>query len=133
MRWHTQDQDGAQLRDQLRQAARLWDERGKPEDLLWTGTSFREYELWRERYAGTLSASERHLYARDDVAHAAPPAPAASRRRGAVTAAALAVAVAMGVLWRQSENARAQAAASTRRAEAQQLFTLGQARNRASS
>ncbi len=31
VRWQTQDQDGAQLRDQLRQAARLWEERGKPE------------------------------------------------------------------------------------------------------
>ena len=41
VRWQTQDQDGAQLRDQFRQAVRLWEERGKPDDLLWTGTSFR--------------------------------------------------------------------------------------------
>ena len=126
VRWHTQEQDGAQLRDQLRQAARLWDERGRPEDLLWTGTSFREYELWRERYAGALSASE-------DTFTRAMTSRTLRRRRqrrlavAAVTAAALAVAVAMGVLWRQSENARSQAVASTRRAEAQQLFTLGQA------
>ena len=126
VRWHTQEQDGAQLRDQLRQAARLWDERGRPEDLLWTGTSFREYELWRERYAGALSASE-------DTFTRAMTSRALRRRRqrrlavAAVTAAALVVAVAMGVLWRQSENARSQAVASTRRAEAQQLFTLGQA------
>ena len=72
VRWQTQDQDGAQLRDQLRQAARLWEERGRPEDLLWTGTSFREYELWRERYAGTLSASRGHVRARDDRARGAP-------------------------------------------------------------
>ena len=126
VRWHTQDQDGAQLRDQLRQAARLWDERGRPEDLLWTGTSFREYELWRERYAGSLSASE-------DTFTRAMTSRTLRRRRqrrlagAALTAAALVVAVAMGVLWRQSENARLQAVASTRRAEAQQLFTLGQA------
>ena len=44
----------------------------------------------------------------------------------AVTAAALAVAIAMGVLWRQSEGARAEAVTAARRAEAQQLFTLGQ-------
>ena len=81
VRWQTQDQDGAQLRDQLRQAARLWEARGKPEDLLWTGTSFREYELWRERYAGTLSEAERHVRARDDRARGLPP-PAAPRRRG---------------------------------------------------
>ncbi len=70
MRWQTQDQDGAQLRDQLRQAARLWEARGKPEDLLWTGTSFREYELWRERYAGTLSDGE-NTFARAMTARAA--------------------------------------------------------------
>ena len=59
MRWRTQDEDGAQLRDQLRQAARLWEERGKPEDLLWTGTSYQEYQLWRERYPGRLSEARR--------------------------------------------------------------------------
>ena len=32
--------------------------RGGPADLLWTGTSFREYELWRERYPGKLTALE---------------------------------------------------------------------------
>ena len=106
VRWQTQDQDGAQLRDQLRQAARLWEERGKPEDLLWTGTSFREYELWRERYAGTLSASE------DTFARAMTARTLRRRRQrrvgvAAVTAAALTVAIAMGVLWRQSEGARA--------------------------
>ena len=125
VRWQTQDQDGAQLRDQLRQAARLWEERGKPEDLLWTGTSFREYELWRERYAGTLSASE------DTFARAMTVRTRRRRRQrrigvAAVTAAALAVAIAMGVLWRQSEGARAQAVTAARQAEAQQLFTLGQ-------
>ena len=30
VRWQTQDADGAQLRDQLRQAAHLWEERGRP-------------------------------------------------------------------------------------------------------
>ena len=126
VRWQTQDQDGAQLRDQLRQAARLWDERGRPEDLLWTGTSFREYELWRERYAGSLSASE------DTFARAMTSRTLRHRRQRrlagvALTAAALVVAIAMGVLWRQSETARLEAVAATRRAEAQQLFTLGQA------
>ena len=82
VRWQTQDQDGAQLRDQFRQAARLWEERGKPEDLLWTGTSFREYELWRERYAGTLSASEDTFARAMTTRTLAPPAPAPSRRFG---------------------------------------------------
>jgi hypothetical protein len=40
VRWQTQDADGAQLRDQLRQTAQLWHDRGRPDDLLWTGASF---------------------------------------------------------------------------------------------
>lgn len=56
--WQTQDTEGAQLRDQLRQAAQLWKERHESQDLLWTGTAFREFELWRERYAGGLTAAE---------------------------------------------------------------------------
>ena len=58
MRWQAQDEDGAQLRDQLKQAAHLWAEKGRTADLLWTGTAFREYALWRERYPGALTALE---------------------------------------------------------------------------
>ena len=47
VRWRTEDEGGSQLRDQLRQAAHLWEEKGRPEDLLWTGTVYREFELWR--------------------------------------------------------------------------------------
>ena len=58
VRWRTQDADSAQLRDQIRQAAQMWEERGRPDDLLWTGTSYGEFELWRERYEGGLSTTE---------------------------------------------------------------------------
>jgi WD40 repeat protein len=58
LQWRNQDEGGALLRDQLRQAAQVWQERGRPEDLLWTGSSYREYSLWRERYTGGLSALE---------------------------------------------------------------------------
>ena len=37
VRWQTQDADGAQVRDQLRQAAHVWHERGRPEDLAVVG------------------------------------------------------------------------------------------------
>ncbi len=40
VRWQTQDQEGAQLRDELRQSARAWDEHGRHDDRLWTGTAF---------------------------------------------------------------------------------------------
>jgi hypothetical protein len=56
VRWRTQDEEGAQLRDQLRQAARLWEERGQPEDLLWTGTSI-AVRAAAQRYAGQLTAA----------------------------------------------------------------------------
>lgn len=58
VRWQTQDEDGAQLRDQLKQAAHLWEKKGRTRDLLWTGTAFTEYELWRSRYPGALTALE---------------------------------------------------------------------------
>ncbi len=58
VRWQAQDAEGALLRDQLKQAAHLWDEKGRPADLLWSGTSFRELALWRERYPGALTALE---------------------------------------------------------------------------
>jgi WD40 repeat protein len=58
VRWRTEDEGGAQIRDQLRQAAHLWEEKGKPEDLLWTGTSFQEFQVWRARYPGGLSETE---------------------------------------------------------------------------
>jgi WD40 repeat protein len=116
--WQAQDQEGSLLRDQLRQVARLWEQRGEPEDLLWTGTSFREYELWRERYAGKLSATE-DSFTRAMTARAA----RRRRRRGmavaAVVAAALAVALGLGVLWRRSETAR-------RLAEASKLLALAE-------
>ena len=59
VRWQAQDEEGALLRDQLKQAAHLWEEKGRPADLLWTGTAFREYELWRERYPGRSPRSRR--------------------------------------------------------------------------
>jgi WD40 repeat protein len=58
VRWQAQDEEGALLRDQLKQAAHLWEERGRTSDLLWTGTAYREFELWRERYPGTLTTLE---------------------------------------------------------------------------
>jgi WD40 repeat protein len=124
VRWQAQDEDGAVLRDQLKQAAHLWQEKRRTIDLLWTGTAFREFELWRERYAGALTALE------EDFARAM--AERAQRQRrlrrlvaGAVLAAALVVAVVTGGLWRRSEGARERARAEALRAEAGKLLALG--------
>ncbi len=125
VRWQTQDADGAQLRDQLRQAAQLWHERGRPEDLLWSGVAYRDFALWRERYRGGLSANEE--------AFATAAARRADRRRrrrqlaaSALVAAVTLVAIAMLVLWRQSEAARREAMAESLRAEAGKLQVLGE-------
>ncbi len=117
VRWRTQDADGAQLRDQLRQAAQLWKERSESPDLLWTGTAYQEFALWRERYPGGLTADE-EAFARAMAARAQR---RRRRRRLAVTAvvtAAAMVAVATTGLWQRS-------AAEKRRAEASELVALG--------
>ena len=125
VRWQTQDADSAQLRDQLRQVARLWIERGRPEDLLWTGTSFKEYELWRERYDGGLSDSEEQF-----TGAMKSQAERRVRRRRTTIAAVLLLAVTVAVvtsgLWRRSETARQQARSEALHAEAQKLLALGE-------
>jgi WD40 repeat protein len=118
VRWQTQDADAAQLRDQLRQAARTWDEHGRTEDTLWTGAAYREYASWRERYPGGLteleesfgSAMTRHADRR-------------RRRRRAAMVATLVVLVGVlvtiGGFWRN-------AVSEARRADAATLFSLAQ-------
>jgi WD40 repeat protein len=117
VRWQTQDQEGAQIRDELRQAARAWDEHGRHDDRLWTGTAFRELQLWRERYPGGLTEIE------EDFATAMAVFAGKRRRRRRITAAVgislliVVLAVVTG-LWRRS-------VLHERRAEAQKLIALG--------
>jgi serine/threonine protein kinase/WD40 repeat protein len=125
LRWQTQDADGAQLRDQLRQAARLWQERGRTEDLLWTGASFLDYRVWRERYPGGLSSVEA------DFAQSMAALASRKRRRKLIAAAAIFAGLTVGlvvtaVLWRQSKAKTRRAEVQTRRAEASKLLALGQ-------
>ncbi|MFQ5789588.1 MAG: WD40 repeat domain-containing protein, partial [Acidobacteriota bacterium] len=125
VRWQAQDADSALLRDQLRQAARLWDERGRPLDHLWAGASFREFQVWREHYPGHLTATE-EAFAGAMVEHAQR---RRRRRRLAVTAvmvALLGVATLTTTFWQRSELAREEAIAEARRAEASKLLAIGQ-------
>ena len=120
VRWQTQDADSARLRDELRQAARLWDDHERAKDYLWTGKAFREFSVWRENYPGGLTALEEE-FASAVTSHA-------TRQRrvrriagaAAISFAAL-VAVVFGALWRQS-------VLEARRAEAAKLLALGQLR-----
>ena len=117
VRWRTQDQEGAQLRDELRLAARAWNEHGRHDDRLWTGTAYREYQLWRERYPGGLTETEEAFAS----AMTSLATRRKRRRRLAATAAVtflLAVLVVVGTLWRRSVE-------ETRRAEAGKLLALG--------
>jgi WD40 repeat protein len=116
--WRTQDADAARLRDEVRQAARTWDEHERPNDLLWAGSAYREFASWRERYPGGLSETE-ESFARAMIAHVK----RRLRRRRVAVAAVFAVLIAglavVGSFWRQSVR-------SARRAEAQKLIALGQ-------
>ncbi|MFN0246447.1 MAG: protein kinase domain-containing protein [Kofleriaceae bacterium] len=56
--WRREDAEGARLRDQLRAAARQWEERGRPRGLLWRDEALTEYQLWRVRHGGQLMAVE---------------------------------------------------------------------------
>ena len=58
VRWRQEDAESARLRDQLRVAARQWNERGRARGLLWRGEVLTEYRLWRARYPGALTDTE---------------------------------------------------------------------------
>jgi WD40 repeat protein len=120
VRWRTEDEGSAQLRDQLRQVAHLWEEKGKPDDLLWTGTSYQEYQVWRSRYPGGLSDLE-ETFARAMVARATHRRRVRRMAYAAVLAAVVLVASGLGVLLRRSVR-------ETRRAEASKLLALAQLR-----
>ena len=124
VRWQAQDAEGALLRDQLKQAAHLWDEKGRPADLLWSGTSFREFALWRERYPGALTALEEQ-FARAMVSRAE------SRRRrrrigvAAAFAGLLLVLAVIGILLRRTNRALERSVLDEARARASRLVALG--------
>ncbi len=125
VRWQAQDEDGALLRDQLRQAAQAWQDRGRPEDLLWSGTAYRDFAVWRERYPGGLTATEQAF------AEAAARLAGRRRRRRRLAVGAMVTVLALGLgvvatLWRRAETSRRNAEAETLRADASKLLALGQ-------
>jgi len=118
VRWQTQDADAAQLRDQLRQAARTWEEHDRAWDYLWTGKAYREFSVWRENYPGGLTELE-EVFARALTSHAK----RRKRRRRIAVAAAfvalLAVLAVVGSFWQRSIR-------EARRTQAANLVSLGQ-------
>jgi hypothetical protein len=58
-RWLEEDNDNAAMLQQLREAAKQWDMRGRPNGLLWSGDALDEARLWLKRYQGGLTDLER--------------------------------------------------------------------------
>ncbi len=86
--WIREDADSARMRDQVRSAARQWDERGRARGLLWRDEALADLERWRSRHEEHgLTATERAF------AEASRAAAARGRR-----ARRLALAVAFAVL-----------------------------------
>ncbi|MEJ2189311.1 MAG: WD40 repeat domain-containing protein, partial [Acidobacteriota bacterium] len=118
VRWQTQDADAIQVREQLRHAAKTWDEHNRTDDMLWTGAAFREFASWRERYPGGLSELE------ETFASAMTFLATRRRRRrriavGAIITALLIGLSVVGVFWMQSVR-------EARRAESANLLSRAQ-------
>ncbi|MCE9575356.1 MAG: protein kinase [Deltaproteobacteria bacterium] len=101
--WRRDDAEGARLRDQLRVAARQWQDRGRPGGLLWRDDALDDYRRWRARWPGALPEI--------DEAFAAASLRAAARGRrtrrviASVAAAVLVSAtIALALLYRSSSN-----------------------------
>jgi WD40 repeat protein len=103
--WRRDDAENARLRDQLRAAARQWDDRGRDKGLLWRGEALMEYSLWRARYQGKLTERE-EAFAAASVADAA----RGRRIRRALVATAVAVlsiaSVVLLLMYRSSQEQR---------------------------
>ncbi|MGB5401493.1 MAG: protein kinase [Thermoanaerobaculia bacterium] len=118
VRWQRQDADSAQMRDELRHQSRLWDEKSRPEDMLWTGTAFKEYEIWRERYPGGLTQTEEAFGTA--MVHRAERQK--RRRRRVITAVFCVMLAVLGVITYLLREA----VLERRRAEAGKLLALGE-------
>ena len=56
--WQREDAENIRMRDQLRAAARQWQDRQRARGLLWRGDVLLECRLWRTRYPGRLTDVE---------------------------------------------------------------------------
>ncbi len=118
VRWQTQDADAVQLRDQLRQAAKTWDDHDRSDDLLWTGSAYREFSVWRESYPGGLTEIER------DFGSAMTSFAGRRRRRRRIAVASgfailLAGLTVVGIFWQRSVRETLRAEAATLLSQAQ--------------
>ncbi len=116
VKWRQEMAEGARLRDQLRAAARQWQERNRPKGLLWRDEALTEYQLWRTRYQGNLTELE-DAFGKASIAEAN----RAKRLRQILTTVAATVLIAglvvLVLMNKQTRNALAMAAANAQRAD----------------
>ncbi|HEX8110238.1 MAG TPA: protein kinase, partial [Kofleriaceae bacterium] len=96
--WRREDADGLRLQDQLTVAARHWNERARPADLLWGGGALSDLRRWRDSGDHSMTPVE-HAFVRACIASASQ----RKRARIALVTSAFALLVA-GVVALQSEN-----------------------------
>ncbi len=101
--WMRQDAEHARMRDQLRAAARQWQDRGRARGTLWRDEALTEYLMWRARYQGQVT----------DLEQAFGDASAAAQRRSArvrrVIAAVAIAALVVGLVVLFQANRRTDA------------------------
>jgi len=107
-RWLDEGQEDAAHLEQLRAAARQWDKRDRPQDLLWRGEPLEEARHWYRRYTGPLPERDKK-FMESSVALATR---AVRRKRLAVVAtivtlALLALAALAALVWVRSAEQRA--------------------------
>ncbi|MDQ3365599.1 MAG: protein kinase [Myxococcota bacterium] len=110
-RWLDENQDDAELVDQLRTAARQWHTKHRDAGLLWRGETADEAKKFRKRYKGALSDVER-AFLDEVVAHET----AAQRKRrmmviggfAGLGALVLAAMIALVVIQKSRSEAKAQ-------------------------
>lgn len=126
VRWQTQDADSLQFHDQVRQAAHIWQERNRPEELLWTGTSYKEFEVWRNKYSGGLTNTEKAF------ADAMKQNSQKQRRRRRIFLSTtivilLTILCVIASFWKSEKTAHQESVSQAQRAEASKLLALGRA------
>jgi len=108
--WRQEDAEGARLRDQLRVAARQWDERGHPDGLLWRDDALTELQLWIGRHGAAMPSLDR-AFAEASTAIARR---ARARRRALQIAAFSILSLLSAGLFQLSQRARARRRRSRR-------------------
>ncbi len=111
--WQREDADGNRVRDQIRAAAKAWEERGRPRGLLWRDELLDDFRRFRVQHSSDLTASE-------DAFGKASLAERGRGRRLRMGVVALLAAAAVGtsyIAWQQTLARRAAQAAT---AQAQQ-------------